>query len=61
MTQPAPDERRVRYLLRRAGVGPDADEQPLPTLPPGGLPPGYEPAPAPWSWDAYFAGLPVIE
>jgi len=62
MTQPAPDERRVRYLLITNGVGPDADEQ-LPALPPGNLPPGYEPTPdgKPWSWDDYFAGLPVIE
>ncbi|MFZ3558145.1 hypothetical protein [Streptomyces sp. BH055] len=61
MSEPAPDERRVRYLLIVNGVGPDADEQ-LPDLPPGDLPHGYEPAPAePWSWDAYFAGLPVTE
>jgi len=60
-TDPAPDERRVRYLLITNGVGPDADEQ-LPALPPGDhLPPGYEPAPTPWSWADYFAGLPVIE
>ncbi|WP_371528393.1 hypothetical protein OG302_22385 [Streptomyces sp. NBC_01283] len=56
----APDEHRVRHLLLVNGVGPDA-EQLLPTLPPGDLPPGYEPAPAPWLWDAYFAGHPPIE
>lgn len=60
MTAPAPDERRVRHLLVTSGVGPDA-EQLLPTLPPGDLPRGYEPAPAAWSWLDYFAGLPPIE
>lgn len=61
MTRPAPDERRVRHLLVKNGVGPDA-EQLLPALPPDDLPPGYEPEPAePWSWAAYFAGRPTVE
>lgn len=61
MTHPAPDERRVRHLLVKNGVGPDA-EQLLPALPPSGLPHGYEPADLnPWSWDAYFAGIPTTE
>lgn len=61
MTAPAPDERRVRHLLVTSGVGPDAEQQ-LPALPPGDLPSGYEPAGiCPWSWDAYFAGLPTTE
>lgn len=61
MTHPAPDERRVRHLLVKNGVGPDA-EQLLPALPPNGLPRGFEPADITrWSWDAYFAGLPTTE
>lgn len=62
MTQPAPDERRVRHLLVSNGVGPDADEQ-LPALPPSDdLPPGYAPAEEDaWSWAAYFNGVSPIE
>ncbi|WP_425832609.1 hypothetical protein [Streptomyces fractus] len=47
MTQPAPDERRIRHLLRRAGVGPDAEPPPLPDAPEY-LPEGFEPREPDW-------------
>jgi hypothetical protein len=46
-TRPGPDEKRVRFLLRRAGVGPDADEQALPATP-AHLPAGFEPRARDW-------------
>ncbi|MHC5259893.1 hypothetical protein ACYSUO_18605 [Streptomyces sp. UC4497] len=46
-TRPGADEKRVRFLLRRAGVGPDADEQPLPAAP-AHLPAGFEPRAHDW-------------
>ncbi|MFJ9128923.1 hypothetical protein ACIRJS_32960 [Streptomyces sp. NPDC102340] len=49
-TRPGPDELRIRGILRKHGVGPDADEeQPLPAAP-ARLPAGYRPAPDPDDW-----------
>ncbi|WP_432164882.1 hypothetical protein [Streptomyces sp. bgisy031] len=51
-TRPGPDELRVRRLLRKHGVGPDAlAEQPLPVAPTVTDPPaGYERTPDPDEW-----------
>lgn len=47
-TIPGPDERRVRHLLRRIGVGPDAPaEQPRRTLTPTRVIPAGQPLPTP--------------
>lgn len=45
-TKPGPDEVRMRGILRRHGVGYDAE---LPAVPPG-LPEGFEAAPDPDAW-----------
>lgn len=46
-TRPGPDELRVRGLLRKRGVGPDAEVPPLPPAP-ARLPTGYEPRARDW-------------
>ncbi|MGW6481301.1 hypothetical protein ACWGDS_25970 [Streptomyces sp. NPDC055059] len=46
-TRPGPDELRLRSVLRKHGVGPDAEEAPLPAAPSGGLPDGFDRAPDP--------------
>ena len=45
--QPGADELRIRSILRKLGVGPDA---PPPAVPPGPPPPEFEPAPARENW-----------
>ncbi|MEV3857746.1 hypothetical protein AB0J38_25900 [Streptomyces sp. NPDC050095] len=49
-TRPGADELRLRGILRKRGVGPDAEEQPLPPMP-AHRPAGYAPvAPDPDAW-----------
>ncbi|WP_327655717.1 hypothetical protein [Streptomyces sp. NBC_00483] len=46
-TESGADERRVQALLRRLGVGPDAEPVTLPDVPPS-LPDGFEPRTRDW-------------
>ncbi len=60
-TQPGADELRMRGILRKHGVGPDAE---LPPIPPGPPPSGFDPDPVPeprpwWSHKQPAAEKPV--
>ncbi|MFE5681717.1 hypothetical protein [Streptomyces sp. NPDC056512] len=54
-TRPGLDELRLRGILRKQGVSPNGDEQPLPPMP-AHRPAGFPPAPDPDDWFARLYG-----